>query len=332
MSYKPTPITARILKTTKGGITQPILNMGAPVKMKAHSPNKQVGTVIYQGTKQAVKKSFPVVKKYVAEIVKKASKTKVPSVKKPIKTIDVKANVPKGKPKTTKYTKGQKLAMAAMATAAVASGGKDSGGKARSEGEAGWAADDKARKNKTGIYAPKKGKSYDQAYKDRDKKVYGGMDKASYTKEAKRQNAVHKKTGKWDVKSSYDKPKAKVANTLKAKGVVGKEIMTANIGRKAGSTGELKSKPVEKKAPKLAAKVNSKKAEPSKGDIRKAVRKTKSADRKDSRAARVRQKGIDALASGNTKKALRLKRRETRIKNRANKKRGQAADAIDPTK
>jgi hypothetical protein len=94
----------------------------------------------------------------------------------------------------------------------------------------------------------------------------------------------------------------------------------------------LKSKPVEKKAPKLAAKVNSKKAEPSKGDIRKAVRKTKSADRKDSRAARVRQKGIDALASGNTKKALRLKRRETRIKKRATKKRGQAADAIDPTK
>ena len=37
MSYKQVPITAKILKTTKGGVTQPILNMGAPVKMKAPS-------------------------------------------------------------------------------------------------------------------------------------------------------------------------------------------------------------------------------------------------------------------------------------------------------
>ena len=27
------PITAKIKRTTKGGITQPLLNMGAPVKM-----------------------------------------------------------------------------------------------------------------------------------------------------------------------------------------------------------------------------------------------------------------------------------------------------------
>ena len=34
---------------------------------------------------------------------------------------------------------------------------------------------------------------------------YKNMDKASYIKEAKRQNAVHTKTGKWDVKdSSYE--------------------------------------------------------------------------------------------------------------------------------
>ena len=43
MSYKQVPITAKILKTTKGGVTQPILNMGAPVKMKASSPAKQGG-------------------------------------------------------------------------------------------------------------------------------------------------------------------------------------------------------------------------------------------------------------------------------------------------
>jgi len=41
MSYNLTPITAKIKRTTKGGITQPLLNVGAPVKMKVPSPNKQ---------------------------------------------------------------------------------------------------------------------------------------------------------------------------------------------------------------------------------------------------------------------------------------------------
>ena len=38
------PITARIKRTTKGGmVTQPLLNMGSPVKMKMSSPAKQGG-------------------------------------------------------------------------------------------------------------------------------------------------------------------------------------------------------------------------------------------------------------------------------------------------
>jgi hypothetical protein len=45
MAYKSkggcTPITAKIQKTTKGGITQPLLNVGAPVKMKVSAPAKQ---------------------------------------------------------------------------------------------------------------------------------------------------------------------------------------------------------------------------------------------------------------------------------------------------
>ena len=36
-----TPITAKIKRTTQGGmITQPILNMGAPVKIKSNPKNK----------------------------------------------------------------------------------------------------------------------------------------------------------------------------------------------------------------------------------------------------------------------------------------------------
>tara|TARA_R110002124_G_scaffold75869_1_gene203433 strand:+ start:104 stop:1051 length:948 start_codon:yes stop_codon:yes gene_type:complete len=314
MSYKQVPITAKILKTTKGGVTQPILNMGAAVgKMKAPSPNKQVGTVIYQGAKQAIKKSLPSVKKYATEVIKKASKTKVPSVKKPIKTINVKANAtkklpaPKAKPKA-KYTNTQKLVMAAVATAAVVGKGD---------------TDKKVTPtpNTTTNTTPKKGKSYDQAYKDRDKKVYGGMDKSSYIKEAKRQNASYKKTGKYDVKSSYDKPKAKAANTIKSKGV-------KDVASNKNATLETKLDPKVLKT--QVAKVNSKKVEPSKGNVRKANRKLDSADRKDSRAAKVAQKAKEARASGNTAKADRLKRREARINKRANKKRGQAASAIQP--
>ena len=54
-----------------------------------------------------------------------------------------------------------------------------------------------------------KKKSYSQAYKDRSD-TYKNMNEAEYTKEAKRQNEVHKKTGKWDVKKSYP-------NTVKKK-------------------------------------------------------------------------------------------------------------------
>ena len=45
MAYKSnggcTPITAKIKRTAKGGITQPLLNVGAPVKMKAPAPAKK---------------------------------------------------------------------------------------------------------------------------------------------------------------------------------------------------------------------------------------------------------------------------------------------------
>lgn len=47
MAYKQkgcTPVTAKIQKSTKGGmVQQPLLNMGAPVKMKMTSPAKQTG-------------------------------------------------------------------------------------------------------------------------------------------------------------------------------------------------------------------------------------------------------------------------------------------------
>ena len=57
-----------------------------------------------------------------------------------------------------------------------------------------------------GDVKPKKGKSYDQAYQDRDRKTYGHMNKSNYIKEAKRQNDVFAKTGKWDYKNAPKDP------------------------------------------------------------------------------------------------------------------------------
>ena len=59
----------------------------------------------------------------------------------------------------------------------------------------------KPSKEKTG------GKSWDQAYKDRDMKTYGNLNKSEYVTEAKRQKTVHKKTGKWDYKNAPEKGK-----------------------------------------------------------------------------------------------------------------------------
>jgi hypothetical protein len=61
MAYKQkgcTPVTAKVQKTTKGGmVQQPLLNMGAPVKMK--SPAKQGAAFgeAYQERKLRLKKA-----------------------------------------------------------------------------------------------------------------------------------------------------------------------------------------------------------------------------------------------------------------------------------
>jgi len=55
--------------------------------------------------------------------------------------------------------------------------------------------------------------SYDEAYKNRDRKTYGHMNKSNYIKEAKRQNDVFAKTGKWDYKNAPKNPG--LASTIK---------------------------------------------------------------------------------------------------------------------
>jgi hypothetical protein len=234
MAYKSkggcTPITAKIQKTTKGGIVQPLLNMGAPVKMKASSPAKN---------------KYPI---------------------NPEKIVGIGTDITPNK-----------TGMAGQTPYSVENG-------------------------KGKIYGPKV--SYDMAYKNRDMKTYGGMSKADYIKEAKRQTKSFTSTGSWD--ASKPRKKQKVASTISSKPV--------------------KTVSIETKKPTASTDVSALKPKASKITNERAAKRSA---RKTAKAQKVRQKGIEALESGNLTKARRLKRREERIKKRAAK---QADKAIEPKK
>ena len=211
MSYNLTPITAKIQKTTKGGITQPLLNVGAPVKMKATTPAKQT-------------KSHP-----------KAEDT---------------------------FGIGTKF-----------------------ENKTGFAGDAPytVSNGKGTIHGPKS--SYDDAYKKRDRKVYGEMSKAEYIKEAKKQTKSFENTGK------FNAPKAKKAasvSVIKPKVTIESKKPTADV--------TITVKPKAKVAPKTkvevrkTAKVNKKLSQAAEaragGNEKKALRKEKAAMRKAARLAK----------------------------------------------
>ena len=52
-------------------------------------------------------------------------------------------------------------------------------------------------------------RTYSEAYKKRDMKIYGNLTEAEYTAEAKRQKAHHAKTGKWDAPKEAMKSSSK---------------------------------------------------------------------------------------------------------------------------
>lgn len=281
MSYKQVPITAKILKTTKGGVTQPILNMGAPVKMKAPSPAQKRSRSGYKTptpsaprAKASNPRIFSTPGGENTEIVKNSQKIKT------TKKVEVAGNL------KSKLKPGEGV-----------------------------------------LKSPKQKAKLTKKQESFIKDPTGGVTKPPKTKSTKITGKIgsdlrrqqYKDKG-WADDATTMKPKVKAANTIKAK---------KGVDVKKARTTSLETKLDPKALKTQVAKVNSKKAEPSKGNVRKANRKLDSADRKDSRASRVSQKAKDARASGNTAKADRLDRRVGRIKKRANKKRGQAAGAIE---
>lgn len=296
MSFKLTPITARIQKTTKGGIVQPILNMGDGLltKRKEGAVGKLKVSEEILNKNRAKNKSSD---SSVSHEPRKNSRQEIASRKRKnaVTTggigidyglsggVDWKKPVKKAKKSTSEYKPGEGVLK-------------------------------NTPKSTAGNFEPANPSNANPVPWDfrQDKKIEGGSHSGVKGKMGSEKRRKEYDAKGWAYDETIAKPKPKSVKTPKAKGVVG-------TAKPKLSTKLASSKAVEPK-----------KQQPAKKAVEKAGKKLDSADRKDSRAARVRQKGIDALASGNTKKANRLKRRETRIKNRADKKRGQASKAIDP--
>ena len=346
------PITAKIKRTTKGGITQPLLNMGAPVKMMAPppAPNKQiVKKLIETGVKVAAKRMLPAVRNVGVSTTKKAIQKSAPRTIEVVgKTVANPKNTGGGFMNIAK--KVMKLGALGVAGYALS--------KLGGEGGAGLVDSTNAQNDDTKptVKPTKKKKSYDQAFEDRGKR-YRNMDKASYIKEAKRQNAVYKKTGKWDVKDSYDsRPKVEKVTTIKAQPISQKKVeITSKLDPK-----DIKAKVATKptatkptKSQKLRAKGNAVLADKSlstEDKQRKAqkIRKRydKTVKRETNKAARKGRKvkydettGTGGSIAGNLLRTVSGKRKKDRKKAQVNKAKSkatgnasQSSKAIEPTK
>jgi hypothetical protein len=179
--------------------------------------------------------------------------------------------------------------------------------KATKEGRAGMAADTKARKDKTGMYDPKKTPpkktppkntppkntppnnnkskkvSFKSVYGKRDMKIYKNLDEAEFTAESKRQIAS-KKAGK-----GYDAPKNQMAGSKARKKVEAVKPMKA-----AGVD-------VKRQTPKLAGDVRTK-AQKIRAKGVAILADKKLSTRKKQKQARSTRKQYDAEMAKNKKK------------------------------
>jgi hypothetical protein len=314
MAYKQkgcTPITAKLKRTTKGGmVQQPLLDMGAPVNMKESSPTKQGGKRAQEARAKANE----------ARRKRNEAQQRKEEGAKWKKEQDLKTK------KTVRNRRGREVANPKYDAEFT---------KTRKEGEAGWAADDKARKDKTGIYAENKDENTttpppppsvqpvnDKKLSNKRIKDYHGGDVAKLGPQSNKKTTSNTK----NVKIT-----GRIGSDLRRKQYDAKGWAYDDTIKKPKSKPKAKAilennKKTEKK-PKLAVAPSKPTAKPTK----KQVRKAKSVERKTERAAKARRKSVQALESGNLAKSRRLKRRETRINKRIEKKKsGQASKAIEP--
>lgn len=139
------------------------------------------------------------------------------------------------------------------------------------------------------IHGPKV--SYDMAYEKAKKtKRYANMSKADYIKEAKRQTKSFTETGNWDAKPK--RKKATATSTIKSKGIqpLSKEIkIETKVDASAVKPKGKKVEPTKKQARKTKSidkKLTKAQAARDAGNIKKAERKERAAKRKAARVAR----------------------------------------------
>jgi hypothetical protein len=284
-----TPITAKIKRTTKGGVVQPLLNMGAPVKMKASSPAKNT-TARQKANESRIKaRKSSEAAKAAANEAKELKKAKELSSKEFITNKrGRKVKNPKYQTQTIQPVKGT-------------SGNKTGSTKANRELKdvlerkgidvSSYKGDTRGKMKKgTYRYAKASQPKLDSIISKRNKATKGSAEYNRY------QNQINKAYGVGPTNRSTTE---KTTSTIKPKVTIESKKPTADV-----LTTPKASKITNEKAAKRSA-------------------------RKTSRAQKTREKGIEALESGNTAKARRLYKREQRIKKRAAK---QADKAIEPKK
>jgi hypothetical protein len=308
---KSTPVTSRIQKRSIGGIVQPaIKGMGSVAKMLKNSaggrpskdsPAKQVGdgeTPQQQYTRK------------LNEARNKAHKRAGNAIKSfftPDGSRDPRLS--KNKNKVSNSSPTNKPAP-----------------KTKMAGRTPYTAENSKGK----IHGPKD--SYAKAYEKRDMKVYGNMNQAEFTKEAKRQTKSFETTGKFDAPKKARKKVSKVTS-LKPEGVDNKKMSIENI-----AAPRIKAEKLVAKAPKTAKqtrksnsidkKLAKAKIARASGNIKKAERKEKRAENKQERMAKRSRtksentaiKGNKAVDEGRDRKADRLLKRAARQENREIKK------------
>jgi hypothetical protein len=323
-----TPITAKIKKTTQGGmVTQPLLNMGAPVKMKMSSPTKQTKKV---GKPKAPKKAAEADSKtkkrlssdkYASPAKNAANRAKANEAR--IKARAAAGAAKEGAQKALELKKAKELASKEFIT-------NKRGRKVKNPAYQTQTIQPvkETSGNKTGSTKANRELKDILERKGIDVSSYKGdprgkMEKGTY------RYAKASQPGLDGIISKRNKAMKGTAEYNRYQNQINKAygVGPTNRSTTESTTSTIKPKvSIETKKPTASTDVSALKPKASKITNKKAAKKTVN---KTARAARVRQKGIDALASGNSAKALRLKRREARINKRAEK---QAAKAIEPKK
>jgi len=183
---------------------------------------------------------------------------------------------------------------------------------------------------KKAVSPAKQKRTMDEAYAKRDMDIYGDLDKNEYKREAKRQNKViagkkklYTKLGDGTMQTKKDKFGNTDLNTPglepNMRNTKGESMNSGNTGGRkiTGDVPKTKMKSKTKKVTTLKAEgpKNEKAALPTAKPIKtKEIKVTKKVTKaKPTRSQKIRAKGEAALASGNTGKAQRLRKRMDRV-------------------